>query len=249
MSCCRNILERTSDVVQCKEIDKGVRNVWRWEWLEGEADGCESLGDSIQNVCNVCNFLLVHAVCQEPIKDAKCHQMPWFASKNLQIFLGGGPPDPPTRGGTPPLILSPCVPSVCLWAFGPPFQNFLTSSNHISEYLDQLGACLIYCYGTKARQSELGIQLWPPLWSWFHTASCIGLGVLATTTVHWARCTPSATTTIVHWARCTLPTTTVHWARYTPPATTGSTLFSTWLLSTMWDRRSCEADMGRSCLW
>ena len=71
------ILERTSDVVQCKEIDKGVRTAWRWEWLEGEVDSSERLSDCIQNVCNVvCNFLLVHAVCQEPIKDAKCHRMP-----------------------------------------------------------------------------------------------------------------------------------------------------------------------------
>ena len=51
-----------NDVVQCKEIDKGVSNAWRWEWLEGEVDGCERLGDFMWKVnlagcayCTACN--------------------------------------------------------------------------------------------------------------------------------------------------------------------------------------------------
>ena len=74
---------------------------------------------TLQTVCLfVCSFLLVHAVCQEPIKDAKCHQMPWLAFKNLQMFLGEAPPQPPNkRGGTPSHILPLCAFSalVGLW--------------------------------------------------------------------------------------------------------------------------------------
>ena len=105
----------------------------------------ERLGDFIRNVCNVCNFLLVHAVCQERIKDAKCHQMPWFASKNLQIFVGEAPQTPPQRQGRhPPLVLSPRAPSARLWAFGSPFQLFLTSSSHIPVVIKDSKPCFLH---------------------------------------------------------------------------------------------------------
>ena len=60
----------------------------------------------------------------------RCHDL---HSKTWN-FSGGGPPDPPNkRGGHPPLVLSPCAPLVCLWAFGPLLQIFLISSSRIPD--------------------------------------------------------------------------------------------------------------------
>ena len=91
-----------------------------WIWL-----------NTIETVCLfVCNFLFVHAVCQEPIKDAKGYQMPWFVSKNLPIFLGEAPRPPNERGDTP-LSYPPHTPLACRWSKGPLGGIFLTLSNHI----------------------------------------------------------------------------------------------------------------------
>ena len=46
MSCRQDILERMSDVVQCKEIDKGVRNAWKKDKKLGKNPHTETIANN-----------------------------------------------------------------------------------------------------------------------------------------------------------------------------------------------------------
>ena len=61
----RRIIDRNGTITP-KEIDKGIKNIWKWEWLEREVCGelvsrhIQKLGEKGKAFCTLCKIYQLH---------------------------------------------------------------------------------------------------------------------------------------------------------------------------------------------